>query len=683
MNRLGLKLTSKNLTAGTVTENPVEIPIVGQDLGPGGGQIYHQSGETNTELNVREASGLYSLTSDLEIAIKNSFVDNNSTLNTWENVLNNFDFTNGGELVESFFESNENENFTYLNNSNEFELLHLYSNDSESNSIIGNWFNYFKNDIIEIINAAGTLEHILFFYKYTNVEDSTTYLKALKVTLATNSETELVFDLSSSITGEYLNVPYANYYSATKLLPVISRTFTIQIDPNTSYLQYVPASLEVFPQPEITELDVDFVANYNGVTAQSLPNIVNRYRPLIEIKNAIPLTIEYNSVRATQKNPSENTKLLSFSTSNRQIIVKFVYLNNYKPVAPWFDRNANEILTLECKIKCYGSAYSAFSAIYSELNIFIQVEENLNDRGITGAQGTYQGQPIYYSERRFRIDVSDLQFVELIPNDTGGLIAETYTVLDKAYTGAANTYKAMIFEISDITIKSNQRVGKTPLISYSQTGLVTVPTFKGGDFTLGRDMSGFINNSNEDFFNNSLIPSAEKLDSQVLFGYEFSQFTGEEFSLQAFTIHPIFNNWATYPFEFRTGAINSNYEVINLSDTAKAITVGINISITVAYANIVFKLRKIITTTMGEEIESTILIEESILKGDSRTLTAITPNILASNQILKFEMYADVAPNQTLGPNFFALSGEISGTPLASSLPTIPKSKIRPRFNYY
>ena len=683
MNRLGLKLTSKNLTAGTITENPVEIPIVGQDYGPGGGRIYHQSGETSTELNVRESPGLYGLALNLDIAIKYSFINNNYTLDTWENVLDNFDFTNGGNLVESFFESNENENFTYLDNSNEFELLHLYSDESESDSIINNWFNYFQDQIVGIMNVAETVEHILFFYKYTDVEDDTTYLKIIKVELATNSEAKLVFDISNPIAVEYLNVPYASYSSTTQFFPIISRTFTIEIDPNTSYLQYVPASLEVYPQPEITELDVNFVANYNGITAQSLPNIINRYRTLTKVKNAVLLTTVYDSVRATQKNSSENTKLLSFSTSNRQIIVKFVYLNNSKPVAPWFDRNANEILTLECKIKCYGSSYSTFSAIYSNLNIFIQVDETATDREITGGQGTYQGQPIYYSERRFRIDISDLQFVELVPNSTGGLVAETYTVLDKAYTGAANTYKAMIFEISDITIKSNQRVGKTPLISYSQTGLVTVPTFKGGVFDVGRDMSAFINNSNDDFFNKSIIPSAEKLDSQVLFGYKFSQFTSQNPEGQAFTIHPIFNNWATYPFEFRTGAINSNYEVINLSDIQQAITVGINIYFIVGYANITFKLRKVITTTEGEEVESTIVIEENIIKGNSTVLTATTGVTLAPNQILKFEMYADVDVNQQLGPNSFFLQGEISGDPIISSLPTTLKSKIRPRFNYY
>ena len=683
MNRLGLKLTSKNLTAGTITENPVEIPIVGQDYGPGGGLIYHQNGETSTELNVRESTGLYGLALNLDIAIKYSFINNNNALDTWENVLNNFDFTSGGNLVESFFESNENENFTYLNNSNEFELLHLYSNNPESDSIINNWFNYFKDQIVGIMNVAETIEHILFFYKYTDVEDSTTYLKALKVTLATNSEAELFFNLSSPITIEYLNVPYANYSSTTQLFPIISRTFTIEIDPNTSYLQYIPASLEVYPQPEITELNVNFVANYNGITAQSLPNIINRYRTLTEVKNAVLLTTVYDSVRATQKNSSENTKLLSFSTSNRQIIVKFVYLNNYKPVAPWFDRNANEILTLECKIKCYGSSYSTFSAIYSNLNIFIQVDETATDREITGGQGTYQGQPIYYSERRFRIDISDLQFVELVPNNTGGLVAETYTVLDKAYTGAANTYKAMIFEISDITIKSNQRVGKTPLISYSQTGLVTVPTFKGGAFEIGRDMSAFIDDSNDDFFNKSIIPSAEKLDSQVLFGYKFSQFTSENPEGQTFTIHPIFNNWATYPFEFRTGAINSNYEVVNLSNIQQAITVGINIYLIITYANTTFKLRKVITTTAGEEVESTIIIEEEMIRASSTVLTATTGVTLAPNQILKFEMYADVDVNQPLGPNSFFLQGEISGDPIISSLPTTPKSKIRPRFNYY
>lgn len=696
--RLGLNIKNTNQInsstnpLGEETGEIIELPNVGSDSGPGSGIIFKQDPGTNTQISYWESN--YNLTSNIIFQIQNYLIVNEieSILQLeFENVLNSLDYstTNTGTTLDStYFQSNENELYTYTDNDDLFSLLLVNSTNeaeflgdvnSPLNSNSG-WFFYFKNDIENRLNNEN--KPVRVFYKYQNEES---VIKIRQIIINTDGTTSIV---DSDINNPLVLLNIVHYFQNGELIssietpfPVIARKFTIaNPNPGIAIITPLPAALNVFPQESISYIDLNFAANYNGVTSKNLPTLVDRYRTINQIKDAQtnPRATNSFSVRMSAVNSSENSKLVCYSTANRQIIVKVTYINTSKPSAPWYDRATDETLTLECKIKCFGNVYNSGTVYTPPPNSEpIYVQESTTR---IAESGTYQGQPIYFSEVRFLIDVSDIQFVNYIGDETSSA-TEIVSVFDKAYNGSANTYKAMLFELSDLKIKSNKRVGKTPNIPYSQTGLITVPTFKGGAYEVGFDMSPFLQNNEDDFINESLKEETEKLDTKLL-DYDFKMSNNELLS-STFTTHPCYNQFGIFPFKEITGALNSNYELVNLSTSSTPpLSVSINLIIFINYDDYNVILRKVKTNNEGVETFTVLKTENNITKADYFNFTYSYDEVVASGEKLRYEIKFERLYTSPPTSNIVIVEGYIAASEKISTSPNQIK-KLRPRFNYF
>ena len=693
--KLGLSLTAQQLNQGEILPPNVPVLQIGEDLGPGAGVIYYETPTTGDEITYKEYSQSQSLINH-DIIKFFKFINPSASV-TWENVLNSFNYINAGNNIvynAEYFASNENEDYTYLDNDNQYELLSLDTNSDPA--ILENWKNYFL-DILPNDTRFSNYEHCDYIYKFTNLADNTVSIKRIRINVQTLNivTTNEGYDLTAILPFDtYILASNAIALNTVAVIPIISRDFTIATDPLVQRMSTMPSSPNVFPTENITTLTPQFISNYNGITAQTLPSFVDRYRTISEVKS---LDLEntsnplYNEFRINAFNSAENTRIVSFSTRNRQIVVKVVNLSTSKPPAPWFDRNAGEKLTLECQIKCHGNKRTTsgvLSGLASLQTINVQ-ETNLNSQ-ITGGSANYQGQTLYYSERRFLIDVSNIIFSIATVLETGQIIIETFNVLEKSYDGTQQSgYRSLIFELLNIKIKSNQRYGQTQKILYSQTGLIAVPTYKGENFPVGYDMSFTLNNTTEDSFNNSLETGVKKMDSSLDYSYAFNQYK-LDIDFLDYTTGDFYYTWNVYPFEFRTGALNSNYELVNLSGEDLLFTVTIDLRYENNYRDTIFKLRRVIT--VNEVETATELISQECEFGVFTDIEAVDEfnalSPLVNGASLRYEIQLQNSTSTVALADVFYLIGSISGregvAPFTSPLPFVTtNTKFRPKFNYF
>lgn len=664
-------------------ENPT-LPDVGTDPGPGDGLIYKSSGYESDTITYWESN--YSVIDNAMFYISMHYVTNQTFL-TWETLFDIIPLntnTNGETIDTDYLTENENPEYTYTDNDNLFDLLVLNSTNEEAifgsltETQSGTWLSYFLDEVYNLQTSTNQLVNLV--YKFVTEEN----IEKIKIVIVNPDQTltTTLYDLNQYVPLEYyFNPNSTSPFSYTHLLPILSREFKIE-NPYAGQagMPPIPAALNLFPTENLDYITPDFAANYNGVTSQNISNLIDRYRPIAGLKNAATdwITAPKNFVTATAKNSAENSKLVSFSTANRQIIVKIIYLNPSKPSAPWYDRADGEVLTLECKIACFGNNYAG-STYANALSNFttIYTEESIKSQANISGSTNYQGQTVYYSERIFIIDVSNILFT----NYLGGTASEIVTVESKSFTGDEGTYKAMLFEVFDLKISSNKRIGKTPNIPYSQTGLISVPTFKGEFYSVGRDMTLFLVDDSDDFVNQSLLPETEKMDSSLL-DYEFNM-NNLTSTGTSFTEHPCYNQFATFPFENKTGALNANYELVNLSAQNQTLKITINLYyILVLYQDVVVTIREILTNANGDET-ITEKGSTSILKANIGNLVVSEyPVTIPSNGgKLKYEIKFEASG--ATGTNAISVRGGITGEYIQTGQIIIQNTKLRPRFNYF
>lgn len=681
MNRLGIGINTTKQNKAEFTATPADLPQVGT-AGAANGIILAVDQIDDTTLEVTEAIGgvsgsIFTLINFLLLNQHSitPLVTNQDYVDAVNDILTNQTYLNFSPDPTSIaLDANLNDLLEYeqLDNKFQFEVI----NTETSISLLNSWKDYVLEEVrLFYLNAQGLPEN--FRYAYLDTSGGETGLNLVTYTEEGNPDQTINFTLSDDLADNTNGILYALNDSLLYLLPALLLTRTYRVV-NVSILAegMMPAvipTMNIYPSEFIYGFDesiealASFAAENNGLDSQTLPQVLDRYRLANNVKN-----LQYGGVEESPGNLSGGgirvadnvfgghntaTALVTFSQQNRQITLKLLYTGSNKPPDPYYDRLANEKLTLHCNILCFKDVANVASLLetlaLAEFNVR-SIEETFTLK----YEGTSDsGAPYFYSETTFKIDVSDIVVI-----DNNG---EEVTVFDLCTVGGEeNQYKAMVFQLQNMKFSSNVRSGTTRQINYIQTGLVTVPTYKGPAFPVGYDMGFFFDNI-DSTANSSLKDDVTPMGASLQFNTNFEVGNSDTSPVILDFDPEDFGVFFTVPAEITDGGAGINQVISNNSSSTLYYNITWNLTVTdltgdAVANNIVLRIYAIRTSPSGTQV-SLQLINQSFTT-ETITMSGDFFNTFGYNYALfsgyeltfKYLLYAPFSPT--------ALSLEFSGT---------------------
>lgn len=631
MNRLGIGINTTKQNKAEFTATPADLPQVGTP-GAANGVILAVNQIDDTTLEVTEAIGgvnssIFGIINVLLIQqhLTTPLVTNQDYVDAVNSILTNQTYLNfSTDPTSVALDANLNDLLEYeqLDNKFQFEVINTETNFSLLNS----WKDY----VLEGVRFLHLNSYVLpqyFRYAYLDTSGGETGLNLVTYTEEGNPDQTINFTLSDDLVDNTNGLLYTLNNSLLYLLPALLLTRTYRVV-NVSILaeKMMPAiipTMNIYPSEfvygfdESTEALASFAAENNGLDSQTLPQVLDRYRLANNVKN-----LQYGGAEESPGNLSGGgirvadnifgghataTALVTFSQQNRQITLKLLYTGSNKPPDPYYDRLANEKLTLHCNILCFKDVANVASLLetlaLAEFNV-----RSIEEAFTLKYEGTSDsGAPYFYSETTFKIDVSDIVVI-----DNNG---EEVTVLDLCTVGGEeNQYKAMVFQLQNMKFSSNVRSGTTRQINYIQTGLVTVPTYKGPAFEVGKDMGFFFDNI-DSTANSSLKDGVTQMGSSLQFNTNF-EIGNPDTSPVTIDFDPEdFGVFFTVPAEITDGGAGINQVISNNSSST-------------LYYNIIWDLT--ITDLTGDAVANNVFIRVDAIR-TSPSGTQISIRLINTN----------------------------------------------------
>lgn len=676
MNRLGVGLNTANKNLKDSVENTVDvtpvIPEVGT-AGPGGGTIFYIEQDQNTLTCYESLSSPF--------AVFNIFANNAITNDDLITSINNF---LEDAYPQTYFQDNEIEGLTYSSNSDFYTVANITTEQAkniigfDSTAKIVNWE---QGWFAEFVDSIPKINHTIIYKEYNEQSEEEALVVKIKI-----NDSDLIYQspLNNSV-NEIFKLD-----SGFALHVIIYRKFVVEIPATIALMPSYPAAPNILPSEILLppENALEFAATYNGLTSQTIPSLIDRYRSnseVIDVSTGVDINPGdnkrslRNSVRSENVIAGDETRKITFSSENRTIIAKVIYLLGTKPPNPWYDFAEDELLYLEATVLCLKTVRNtanllsalAFDGDTNKINV---PETRYNGQRLTTTQ-IVNGQTLYYGEIMFKIDVSNITFTEI--EEESNVVK---TVNDVVYDGTSDTYQLMLFELKNVKIRSNKRAGTAGKLNYLQTGVIAVPTYS--DSSLQGIAIDTVFFSNDSPYNNSLKDGVNLMDSAEI-SYEFKAYN-DPVPETILSSAPYYQNWAPLSsLNIRTGAITSDYKTINLSSFSKVLKLNLSLTFltptTTATTSI--QVKSVITNpdnTTEEEILGTITLEG--LTGDSLTVTDKFIEIPANGGSFQILVYA----NSSTNGNYYLVSSEdnyYSGSNITQSSPN-PNTIIRTRYNY-
>lgn len=679
MNRLGIGLNTNNKSLNdsiqeVINETPT-IPEIGV-AGPGGGIIFYIE-QNNTTLTCYEASPVV-------FQPLNAFLPNVETYEEFLDTVNTF--YNDAYSVE-FFQSNEEAGLTYTENNDLFSIADVTT--EQAKNIIGFDSGNSKIDWEQGWYAEFAASEVLKNQSYSiiykeyneNSQETAIVIKSVFAGLS-----DLIFSVPP-------NSPILDVIKENNIYAVVYRKFVVEVPNTIAFMPAYPASPNLLPSEILIQnLDeaISFSATYNGLTSQNLPILIDRYRTNQQVIDPdTPVDIEEGdgkrgytkSVRSENIVPGDETRQITFSSENKTIIAKVIYLWGTKPPDPWYDYATDEMLYLEATILCHKTVRSVqnlLSALaFNESTNIVKVPETRPG----GQRLTYtkniNGQTLYYGEITFKIDVGEITFTDVVDG-----VNVNRSVNEVVYNGTEGTYQLMLFEVRNLKITSNKRVGSAGRVKYLQSGIIAVPTYNTTGPLAGLSIDTIFF-SPDSPYNRSLKDGVDKMDSSMI-DYEFKAQKLYASAASPFLNLDIFQNWGPLTLlPERQGAITSDYKTINLSANSVTLNISINIGFVVIGSDSDVTIQHAIAIT--ENDLTTLDISNSVLTLNSSngyfgTLTSSQPVEIPSNGTLEVLFYVD---SDSAEGKFLILTENsyYQGVALTQSL-IIPNTTIRTRYNY-
>lgn len=272
----------------------------------------------------------------------------------------------------------------------------------------------------------------------------------------------------------------------------------------------VPPFIELPPSP-LNIYDSGSAIFPNGL----LPNALLAYGDVLE-SNRLSETIdryrETNQIQLSQtpargiaselgleQNFAELiSQIVTTQTSNKQIILKLYIIQENKPVAPWYDKDEDEVLSAVAKFRCYKNAKTT-SNLLAALSARQQQEELVTEASsVTLNNLVLNGITYYVAIHTFKFDVSNVVIAFSEEEKTALGITDDYgTISQLAYVGALDEnvdikLRSMLFDFEYLRFDSNKRSISRNMSSVIKTGsTIVVPTI-GGAIGVGQDASAYI-----------------------------------------------------------------------------------------------------------------------------------------------------------------------------------------------
>lgn len=264
-----------------------------------------------------------------------------------------------------------------------------------------------------------------------------------------------------------------------------------------------PAPINVYDSNAIlpNSITPNVILSYGDVLeADRLSTTIDRYRERPQIQDTINPTKGVSSELSVEGyNDSSVNQIVSVDSYNKQIIVKLYMLQQSKPVNPWYDKDADEVITATAKIICYKNSTAGTASLLTQLVLIGYLDE------VTAEAETYttndivlNGISYYTAIHTFKFDVSNVKITLTNEERSAlGLTGDFGVVTDLEYLGSLDDnvsikMRSMLFEIVELRFATNKLTQTRDLSGIIKTGKrVIVPTI-GGGIGVGADASLYI-----------------------------------------------------------------------------------------------------------------------------------------------------------------------------------------------
>jgi hypothetical protein len=273
------------------------------------------------------------------------------------------------------------------------------------------------------------------------------------------------------------------------------------IEPPT--ISIPPSPLNVYDSNAIipNAITPNVILSYGDVLdADRLSTTIDRYRETPQIQSTVnPVKGVSSELSVEGYSDSSINQIVSVDSYNKQIIVKLYVLQQNKPPNPWYDKDADEVITASAKMVCYKNSSAGTNALLTQLSLLSYLD-NITAEAETFTTDTIvlNGVSYYTAIHTFKFDVSN---VKIILTDTErttlGITDDFGVVTDLEYIGSLDDnvslkMRSMLFEILELRFATNKLSQTRDLSGIIKTGRrVIVPTI-GGSIGVGQDASLYI-----------------------------------------------------------------------------------------------------------------------------------------------------------------------------------------------
>lgn len=264
-----------------------------------------------------------------------------------------------------------------------------------------------------------------------------------------------------------------------------------------------PSSLNVYDSNAIipNAIAPNVILSYGDVLEPDrLSTTIDRYRERTQVQDTIdPVKGVSSELSVEGYADSSVNQIVSVDSYNKQIIVKLYMLQPSKPPNPWYDKDADEVISATAKIACYKNSTAGTTSINMRLALLGELDYiTTNAETYTANTIVLNGVSYYMAIHTFKFDVSNVKIVLTESEKTAlGITSDFGVVTDLEYLGSLDDnvslkMRSMLFEILELRFATNKLTQTRDLSGIIKTGKrVVVPTI-GGSIEVGQDASLYI-----------------------------------------------------------------------------------------------------------------------------------------------------------------------------------------------